>query len=69
MGAGVLLVSPTGQLCKDAIQLAFPREGCASSTVGCEAFLASLRIAAGIGISLLSIRGDSQLMASHAEGT
>jgi hypothetical protein len=30
--------------------------------------LASLRIAAGMGISRLSIRGDSQLTAGHAEG-
>jgi hypothetical protein len=55
MGAGVLLVSPTGQLRKYAIQLAFRREGCASSTAECEALLASLRIAAEMGISYLSI--------------
>jgi hypothetical protein len=58
-----------GQLNKYAIQLAFPREGCASSTTECEALLASLRIATGMGISRLSIRGDSQLTAGHAEGT
>jgi hypothetical protein len=63
------LFSPTGQLRKYAIQLAFPREGCASSTVECEALLASLRIAAGLGISRLSIRGDSQLTVDQAEGT
>jgi ribonuclease HI len=57
-----------GQLCKYAIQLAFLREGCASSTVECEGLLASLRIAAGMGISRLFIRGDSQLIAGHAEG-
>jgi hypothetical protein len=59
MRAGVLLVSPTGQLRKYAIQLAFPREGCASSTTECEALLASLTIAVGMGISRLSVRGDS----------
>jgi hypothetical protein len=67
-GAGVLLVSPTGQLHKYAIQLAFPREGCGSSTVECEGLLASLRIAARMGFSRLFIRGDSQLTAGHAKG-
>jgi hypothetical protein len=57
-----------GQLCNYAIQLAFPREGCASSTTECEGLLANLRIIAGMGISCLSIRGDSQLTAGHAEG-
>jgi ribonuclease HI len=69
MGTGVLLVSPTGQLRKYAIQLAFPRGGCASSTAKYEALLASLRIAAGMGISRLSVLGDSQLTVGQAEGT
>jgi ribonuclease HI len=68
MRKGVLLVSPIGQLRKYAIQLAFPREGCAS-TAECEALLASLRIAARMGISRLSIRGDSQLTVGQVEGT
>jgi hypothetical protein len=34
----------------------------------CEGMLASLRIAAGMGISRLSIRGYSQLTAGHVEG-
>jgi hypothetical protein len=57
-----------GQLRKYAIQVAFPREGCASSTAECEGRLASLRIAARMGISRISIRGDSQLTAGLAEG-
>jgi ribonuclease HI len=69
MGAGVLLASQTGQLRNYAIQLAFPREGCASNTAECKALLASLRIAARMGISHLSIRGDSQLTIGQAEGT
>jgi ribonuclease HI len=69
MGAGVLLVSPTGQLRKYSIQLAFPREGCARRTAECEALLASLRIAAEMGISHLSVRHDSQLMIGQVERT
>jgi ribonuclease HI len=57
-----------GQLHKYAIQLAFPQEGCASGIAECEGLLASLSIAARMGISHLSIQGDSQLTASHAEG-
>jgi hypothetical protein len=37
--------------------------------VECEALLASLRITARMGISRLSVRGDSQLTVSQAEGT
>jgi ribonuclease HI len=68
LGVGVLLVSPTGQHHKYIIQLAFPREGCASSIAECEGLLAGLRITVGLGISCLSIRGDSQLTVSQAEG-
>jgi ribonuclease HI len=64
----MLLVSPTGQLHKYAIQLAFPLERCTSSTVECEGLLASLRIASGMGISHLSVWGDSKLAAGHAKG-
>jgi ribonuclease HI len=69
MWAGVLPVFPTCQLCKYAIELSFPREGCASSTTECEALPASLGIAAEMGISCVSIRDDSQLTAGQAEGT
>jgi hypothetical protein len=65
MEAGVLLVSPMGELHKYTIQLA--GEGCASSTAECEALLASLRIAAMMGISRLSIRGDSSWPAMQKE--
>jgi ribonuclease HI len=58
-GASVLLVSPTGRIHKNIIQLAFPREGCTSSTAECEGLLAGLRITAGMAISHLSIHGDS----------
>jgi hypothetical protein len=51
LGACVLLVSPTGQLHKYVIQLAFPREGCTGSTAECDGLLTSLRIAVEMGIS------------------
>jgi hypothetical protein len=44
LGAGVLLVSPMGQIHKYVIQLTFPQQGCASSTTECEGLLAGLRI-------------------------
>jgi ribonuclease HI len=69
MGAGILLVSPTGLLRKYVVQLAFPQEGYASSTAECEGLLAGLRIVTGLGVTHLAIRGDSQLMASQAGGT
>jgi ribonuclease HI len=68
LGTDVLLVSPMGQHHNFVIQLTFPREGCASNTSECEGLLAGLMIAARMGISRLSIHGDSQLTASQAEG-
>jgi ribonuclease HI len=58
----VLLVSPTGQHLKYIVQLAFPQEGCNSSTVEYEGLLAGMRIVVGLGVTHLTIRGDSQLM-------
>jgi ribonuclease HI len=57
-----------GQLHKYVIQLSFPQKGCTGSISECEGLLAGLRIAAGMGISRLSIWGNSQLTASQAEG-
>jgi ribonuclease HI len=67
LGAGVFLVSPTGEHLKYVVQLAFPREGCASSTVEFEGLLAGLRIAAGLGINRLAVWGDSQLTDGQAD--
>jgi ribonuclease HI len=53
---------------KYVIQLAFTQVDCASSTAECEGLLAGLRIAAGLAISHLAIRGDSQLTVGQAEG-
>jgi ribonuclease HI len=66
--AGVLLVSPMGQIHKYVNQLASPREDCTSSTAEFEGLLAGLRIAIGIGIFHLSIRGNAQLTTGQAEG-
>jgi ribonuclease HI len=59
----VLLVSPIGWHLKYVVQLAFPREGHAGGTVECEGLLASLTIAEGLGVTRLSVSGDSQLTA------
>ena len=61
-GAGVLLVAPTGEHLKYVIQMHFPREMSTNNTVEYEGLLASLRIAADLGIKKLIIRGDSQLV-------
>jgi hypothetical protein len=66
--AGVLLVSPTSQHLKYVVQLAFPQEGCAISTLECEGLLAGLRITVGLGVTHLAICDDSQLTADQANG-
>jgi ribonuclease HI len=67
LGTNVLLVSPTGEHLKHIVQLAFPWDGCANSMAECEGLLAGLRIAVGLGMTHLAIRGDSQLIAGQAE--
>jgi ribonuclease HI len=64
-GAVVLLVSPTGEHLKYVVQLAFSREDSTNNTLEYEALLAGLRIAAGLGISHLMVRGDSQLVVNQ----
>jgi hypothetical protein len=61
VGAGVLLVAPTGEHLKYVIQMHFPRESSTNNTAEYEGMLAGLRIAADLGIKKLIIRGDSQL--------
>ena len=58
-GAGVLLVSPTGEHLKYVVQMHFPREVSTKNTTEYEGLLASLRIAAELGIKKLIVRGDS----------
>ena len=61
-GAGVLLVAPTGEHLKYVIQMHFPREMSTNNTAEYEELLASLRIAADLGVKKLIVRGDSQLV-------
>jgi hypothetical protein len=58
-GAGVLLLAPTGEHLKYVLQMHFPREQATNNTAEYEGLLASLRIAIGLGIQKLIIRGDS----------
>ena len=64
-GAGVLLVAPTEEHLKYVIQMHFPREVSTNNTAEYEGLLASLRIAADLGIKKLIVRGDSQLVAKQ----
>ena len=61
-GAGVLLVTPTGEHLKYMIQMHFPREVSTNNTTEYKGLLAGLRIAADLGIKKLIVRGDSQLV-------
>jgi ribonuclease HI len=54
-GAGLLLVSPTGDHLKYVVQLAFSREDSTNNTAEYKAWFASLRIIAGLGISRLVV--------------
>ena len=58
-GAGVLLIAPTGEHLKYVVQMHFPRERSTYNTVEYEGMLASLRIAADLGIKKLIVKGDS----------
>jgi ribonuclease HI len=65
VGASVLLVSPTGDHLKYVIQLAFSREDATNNIAKYEGLLAGLQITAGLGISRLVVRGDSQLVVNQ----
>ena len=58
----MLLVAPTGEHLKYVIQMHFPREMSTNNTAESEALLAGLRIAAGLRIKKLIVRGDSQVV-------
>jgi len=65
-GAGVLLVAPTREHLKYAIQMHFPREDATNNTIEYEGLLAGLRIAIELGTKKLVIDGDSQLVTNQA---
>ena len=59
VGAGVLLVAPTGEHLKYVVQMHFPREEATNNTTESEGPLGKLRITTELGGSF---RGDSQLV-------
>ena len=61
-GASMLLVAPSGENLKYAVQMHFAREEATNNTAEYEGLLAGLRIAAELRIKKLIIRGDSQLV-------
>src|SRR4051812_43126120 len=61
-GAGVLLIAPTGEHLKYIVQMHFPMEQATNNIAEYEGLLASLWIAAELGIKKLVVRGDSQLV-------
>ena len=65
VGAGGLLVAPTGEHFKYVVQMHFPWEEATNNTTKYEGLLAGLRIVAELGIKKLVIRGDSQLVVTQ----
>lgn len=61
-GAGVVLISPTGEHIKYAIQLNFPAT---NNVAEYEGLLAGPRAASSLGIRRLLVKGDSQLVANQ----
>ena len=58
-GAGMLLVAPSWEHLKYAVQIHFAREEATNNTSEYEGLLAGLRIVVQLGIKKLIIRGDS----------
>ena len=58
-GAGVLLVTHTGEHLKYVVQMHFPWEMSTNNTIEYEGLLAGLRITARLGVKKLIARGDS----------
>ena len=61
-GAGVLIVAPTEEHLKYAVQMHFPREKATKNIAEYEGLLVGLMIATKLGIKKLIIHGDSQLV-------
>ena len=58
-GAGVLLVTPSGEHLRYVVQMHFSQEEATNNTIEYEGLLARLRIDVELGIKRLIIRGDS----------
>src|SRR6266542_1318566 len=63
-GAGIMLISPTGERLKYILQLHFPTSNNAAEY---EALLHGLRIAISLGIRRLAVRGDSELVVNQVQ--
>ena len=61
-GAGILIVSPSGEHLRYVMQLDFDQGKSSNNVAEYEGLLAGLRAAAGLGIQRLVVRGDSQLV-------
>src|SRR6266498_3638365 len=63
-GAGIMLISPTGERLKYVLQIYFPASNNAAEY---EALLHSLRIAISLGVRRLAVRGDSELVVNQVQ--
>src|SRR5437762_4699841 len=63
-GAGIVLISPTGERLKYIFQIYFPVSNNATEY---EALLHGLRIAISLGIRRLAVRGDSELVVNQVQ--
>ena len=63
-GAGILLISPTGERLRYVLQIYFPASNNAAEY---EALLHGLRIAILLGIRRLAVRGDSELVVNQVQ--
>src|SRR5438132_12387210 len=63
-GAGIVLISPTGEQLKYVLQIYFPAS---NNTTEYEALLHGLHIAISLGIRRLAVRGDSELVVNQVQ--
>src|SRR6266498_2881948 len=63
-GAGIMLISPTGERLKYVLQIHFPT---CNNAAKYEALLHGLRIAILLGIRRLAVRGDSELVVNQVQ--
>src|SRR5438128_3086478 len=63
-GAGIMLITPTGERLKYVLQIYFPASNNAAEY---EALLHGLRIAISLGIRRLAVRGDSELVLNQVQ--
>src|SRR6266540_3511646 len=63
-GAGIVLISPTGERLKYVLQIHFPASNNAAEY---EALLHGLRIAISLSIRRLAVRGDSELIVNQVQ--